>query len=98
MIKGCKVDESKKVAERTLSETKNCWADMQNLLDVKKQSLLAKQKEVEHYMKLSNQLCNWMSNVGLKLEQPQDLVGDPHKMTDKLDEMKVTWIYTYIAI
>ena len=89
LIEGCKVEESKKEAEQKLTETKNRWENMLRSLDDKQQSLLAKQKEEEHYMKLLNQWSSWMSNVEMQLEQPLDLVGDPHKIADKLDEMKV---------
>ena len=89
LIDACKVEESRKEAEQKLSETNNRWGDMLKSLDEKKQSLLAKQKEVEHYLKLLNQFCDWLSNVEKKLEEPVDLVGDPHKIADKLDEIKV---------
>ena len=89
LIDYCKVEESRKEAEQKLSETNNRWGDLLKSLDEKRQSLLAKQKEVEHYMNLLNKFSNWMSNVEMKLEEPLDLVGDPHKIADKLDEMKV---------
>ena len=89
LIDGCKVEESRKEAEQKLLETNNRWGDMLKSLDDKKQSLLAKQKEVEQYLKLLNQFCDWMSNVEKRLEEPVDLVGDPHKIADKLDEIKV---------
>ena len=63
-------------------------------MDEKKQALLAKQKEVEHYMKLLSQFSNWMDGVETKLDEPLDLVGDPHKIADKLDEMKVISLLT----
>ena len=92
MIDGCKVEESRKFAEKKLQETNNRWGDLLKSLDDKKQSLLAKQKEVEHYMNLLGQFSKWMDSVELRLEEPIDLVGDPHKIADKLDEMKVSII------
>ena len=41
-------------------------------------------------MNLLNQFSRWMNGVEIKLEEPVDLTGDPHKIADKLDEMKVT--------
>lgn len=89
LIDGCKVEESRKFAEQKLSETNNRWGDLLKSLDDKTQSLLAKQKEVEHYMNLLNQFSRWMNSVEIKLEEPIDLFGNPHKIADKLDEMKV---------
>lgn len=94
LIDGCKVEESRKEAEQKLSETNNRWGDMLKSLDDKRLLLLAKQKDVEHYMKLLNQFSSWMSKVEMKLEQPLDLVGEPHKIADKLEEMKVRWTPT----
>ena len=90
LIDGCKVEESRKYAEQKLQETNNRWGDLLKSLDDKKQSLLAKQKEVELYMNLLSQFSKWMDGVEQKLEEPIDLVGDPHKIADKLDEMKVS--------
>ena len=89
LIDGCKVEESRKEAEQKLSETNTRWGDMLKSLDEKQRLLLAKQKEVEHYMNLLNKFSSWMSSVEKKLEEPVDLVGDPHKIADKLDEIKV---------
>ena len=89
LIDGCKVEESRTYAEQKLSETNNRWGDLLKSLDDKTRSLLAKQKEVEHYMNLLNQFSRWMNSVEIKLEEPIDLFGDPHKIADKLDEMKV---------
>ena len=93
MIDACKVEASKEDAQQKLTETNNRWGDLLKSLEDKKQSLLAKQKEVEHYMNLLNQFSKWMNKVELKLEEPIDLVGDPHKIADKLDEMKVKCCY-----
>ena len=98
LIDGCKVEESRKEAEQKLSETNNRWGDMLKSLDDKKQSLLAKQKEVEQYLKLLNQFCDWMSNVEKRLEEPVDLVGDPHKIADKLDEIKVQCLSVCLSV
>jgi len=89
LIAACKVEDSKTEAERKLSETNTRWGDLLKALDDKKESLLAKQKEVDHYNNLLNQFSGWMDGVEKKLDEPVDLVGDPHKIADKLEQMKV---------
>ena len=42
-------------------------------------------------MNLLNQFSRWVNSVEIKLEEPVDLFGDPHKIADKLDEMKVMY-------
>ena len=89
LIAACKVEDSKTEAERKLSETNTRWGDLLKALDDKKESLLAKQKEVDHYNNLLNQFSGWMDGVEKKLDEPVDLVGDPHKIADRLEQMKV---------
>ncbi|XP_065889965.1 microtubule-actin cross-linking factor 1-like isoform X3 [Dysidea avara] len=88
LIAACKVEDSKTEAERKLSETNTRWGDLLKALDDKKESLLAKQKEVDHYNNLLKQFSGWMDGVEKKLDEPVDLVGDPHKIADKLEQMK----------
>ena len=89
LLAACKVEDSKTEAERKLSETNTRWGDLLKALDDKKESLLAKQKEVDHYSNLLNQFSSWMDGVEKKLVEPVDLVGDPHKIAHKLEQMKV---------
>jgi len=55
-------------------------------LDDKKESLLAKQKEIN------------LSSVEEKPDEPVDLVSDPHKEADKLEEMKVVSFHISFTI
>jgi len=89
LIAICKVEVSKTEAERKLSETNTHWGDLLKVLNDKKESLLAKQKQVDHYNNLLNQFSGWINSVEKKLDGPVDLVGDPHKIANKLEQMKV---------
>lgn len=96
LVDDYKVAESKKKAEQKLLVIETDWGNLQKLLDKKKLSLKAKQKEVEHYMDLFNQFSSWMDNVERNFEEPLVLVGDPLKIANKLHEMKV--LYNYITV
>jgi len=80
LIAACKVEVSKTEAERKLSDTKTHWDDLLKALDDKKESLLAKQKQVDHYNNLLNQFSGWMDGVEKKVA---------NKTPDKLEQMKV---------
>ena len=84
-----RVEGSNTEAKRKLLETYTCWGDLLKALNDRKESLLAKQKEADHYSNLLNQFSGWMDGVEKKLVEPVDFVGDPHKIADKLEQMKV---------
>ena len=89
LIAACKVEDSRTEAERKLSETNTRWGDLLKALDDKKESLLAKQKEVDHYNNLCNQFSDWMEGVEKKLDEPVDPACDAQKIVYQLEEIKV---------
>lgn len=89
LINDCKIGDSKMDGEQKVLDVNNQWRELLKLLDEKKMSLLAKQKEVDHYMNLLDQFSSWMNSVEIKLEGPLTLVGDPQKIASKLHEMTV---------
>ena len=97
LIAACKVEDSRTEAERKLSETNTHWGDLLKALDDKKESLLAKQKEVDHYSNLLNQFSDWMEGVEMKLCKRIELVDDVYIMVDKLKETKVVQCTQYVC-
>ena len=91
-----KIEESRKEAEQQFSGINNQWEELLKLIDEKKLSLLAKQKEIEDYMNLLNEFSSWMDGVEKKLNEPLTLTGDPHNITNQLHEMKVFY-NTYLV-
>ena len=91
LIDGHKIEEGRKEAEQKFSGINNKWEELLKLLDEKKLSLLAKLKEIEHYTNLWIKFSSWLDDIEKKLNEPLTLAGDPHKITNKLHEMKVSY-------
>ena len=98
LIAACKVDDSMTEAEGKLLGIETCWDDLLKALDDKEKSLLAIQIEVDKYSNLLNQFGSWMDGVQKKPNEPIDLISDPHKMADKLEEMKVVSFHIIFII
>ena len=91
LIDGHKIEEGRKEAKQKISGINNKWEELLKLLDEKKLSLLTKLKEIEHYTNLWIKFSSWLDDIEKKLNEPLTLAGDPHKITNKLHEMKVSY-------